>query len=311
MRDALAAVELALREKGLGRAQMPPKPYLNFERYGGDLRVMPAYIEALDMAGVKVVNSHPRNPSNYGLPTVMATIFLVKPETGQPLAIMGGTWITAMRTGAASGIASRHLARENSERLALIGAGAQAMAQLMGISEHFDLSEVRVWSKDPALAKRFISQAREAVQVEFNALDGPRDCVSRADIISTITPSTSPLIEDAWVDEGVHINAVGADAPGKQELDPAILRRARIFLDDWAQAMHGGEVNVPLSKGILSKDEIAGELSDVILGKVKGRLSPRDITLFDSTGLAIQDVATAHTVYLKALKSGLGAQVEL
>lgn len=311
MRDVLAAVELAFREKGIGRVQMPPKQYLNFSKYEGDLRAMPAFIESLDVAGVKIVNSHPKNPSKYGLPTVIATIILVRPESGEPIAIIAGTWITAMRTGAASGLATKYLAAENSERFALIGGGAQSMAQLMGVSEYVDLNQVRIWSKDYALAKKFADQGRDKFRFDFKVYDNPRDCVREADIISTITPSTSPVIEDGWIGQGVHINAVGADGPGKEELDPLILKRARIFLDDWSQASHGGEVNVPLSKGLLSREGICGEISDVILDKIPGRTSPKDITIFDSTGLAIQDVATAHAVYEKARRAGVGTMIEL
>jgi len=307
MKEVMDAVEKAFRAKGLGKVEMPPKVYVNFPK--GDFRVMPCYIPELGFSGVKIVNSHPENPERYGLPTVMATIVLIDPETGKPVAIMDGTWITSMRTGAAGGIAAKYLARKDSKIVGMIGAGVQARTQLLALNEVFDIEEVRVYAKTLAECEKF----REDMKyLGLNIL--PRkieDAVRGCDILVTTTPVTQPIVKNEWISEGMHINAIGADSSGKEELEPEILRRAKIVVDDWEQACHSGEVNVPLSKGIISKTNIYAELGEIIAGKKPGRISDEEITIFDSTGLAIQDLATATLVYKKAKASGLGFEVEL
>ncbi len=311
MDEVLTVVEEAFKEKGFGRVQMPPKPYLFFEKYGGDLRVMPSYLEKLDISAVKIVNSHPENPK-YGLPTVMAVIVFVEPKTGVPLAIMDGTWITAMRTGAASGVATKYLGRRNSQKLGLVGAGTQAYTQLMAMSKVMSLKEVKVWSLREEEAKTFVEKVENQYpNTKFLVAKTVKEAVEDADVIVTATPSRKPLVKDEWVKNGSHINAIGADAPGKQELDPKILKRAKIVVDDMEQGCHGGEVNVPLAEGIISKEDIYGELGEIVAGKKAGRASDEETTVFVSTGLAIQDAVTADLVYRKAIKKGLGIQFSL
>lgn len=311
MDEVINVVEEAFKEKGFGRVQMPPKPYLFFEKYNGDLRVMPSYLEKFDVSAVKIVNSHPENPKQ-GFPTVMATIILINPKTGVPLAIMDGTWITAMRTGAASGVATKYLARKNSRRLGLVGAGAQAYTQLMAMSRVLKLEEVKVWSLGEENAKAFVERVKgEYSNVDFLAVKTVKEAVENCDVVVTSTPSRKPLVMVDWVGAGTHINAIGADAPGKQELDPKILKKAKIVLDDWEQGCHGGGVNVPLAEGIISREDIYGEIGEVVTGKKAGRTSDDEITVFVSTGLAIQDAVTANLAYKKALKKGLGIQFSL
>jgi len=309
MRDTLKAVEDAFREKGLGHVQMPPKVYLYYEKHNGDLRVMPSYMEKGERSGVKVVNVHPDNPAK-GLPTVMAVITLVDPATGVPMAVMDGTLITAFRTGAGSGVATKYLARRDSRILGLVGAGGQAASQLEAIAEVAPITDVKVWGRYKE-AQRFIEGVEDRFQFSFSAVDSIEACVRGSDIVTTITPSREPLVKDEWVDEGTHINAIGADAPGKQELDPKILKRARIVIDDWEQACHSGEVNVPLSQGLIKKEDIYGELGEIVCGAKKGRESAEEITVFDSTGLSIQDVATAWIVYERAKEKGIGTWLTL
>ncbi|MEM2282587.1 MAG: alanine dehydrogenase [Candidatus Hadarchaeales archaeon] len=308
MVEIMQAVEDVFRAKGLGRVQMPPKIYVTFPR--GDFRTMPCYVPELGFGGVKVVNVHPLNPKKYGLPTVMASIILIDPETGRPVAIMDGTWITDMRTGAGGGIAAKYLARRNSKILGLVGAGAQARTQLLALREVFNIEEVRVWSESVERSKEFKSWA-ERLGVNIHSKESVEQAVRGCDIVVTTTPSTEPIVRKEWVAEGVHINAIGADAPGKEELDPEILRGAKIVVDDYEQAWHSGEINVPASKGMIKRSDIYAELGEVVAGKKAGRLSDSEITIFDSTGLAIQDLATAVLVYRRARELGLGTEVEL
>lgn len=312
MNEVLNVVEQAFKEKGLKRVQMPPKPYLFYHKYNGDLRAMPSYLEALDISAVKIVNSHPNNMELYNLPTVIATIILIDPRNGAPLSIMEGSWITAMRTGAASGIASKYLARKDSHKLGLIGTGAQAETQILAISSILNIEEVYVYDKDKEKMKKFALKYIEKYGEKFsiNPVNKPEDAVKNMDIVVTATPSREPIVKKDWINSGMHINSIGADAPGKEELDPEILKISKIVVDDIEQAAHGGEINVPLSKGIISLKDVYAELGEIVAGLKSGRESTEEITVFCSTGLAIQDAVTAKLVYDKALENNIGQWIE-
>ena len=311
MREAIDAVEKAFRAKGLGRVQMPPKSYVYFKKYDGDFRVMPAYLEEMGAAGVKIVNAHPRNPKEHGLPTVMAMIVLLDPKTGAPLAIMDGTWITNLRTGAGGAVAAKYLARKDSRTVAMVGAGVQARTQLLALREVLKIEEIRVNDLSRVKAEEYAKEMGRKLGLEAEVIKETREAVRGADVVVTTTPSREPILMNDYVSEGMHINAIGADAPGKQELDPAILLRAKIVVDDREQAIHGGEVNVPISKGIITRDHIHADLGEIVTGKKPGRTSREEITVFDSTGLAVQDIATDWVVYKKAKRMGKGREIEL
>jgi len=314
MDEVMEVVESAFKAKGLGHAQMPAKVYLFYNKYKGDLRAMPSYLEDLDISAVKIVNVHPENRAKYGLPTVMAIIILVDPKNGAPIAIMGGTWVTGMRTGAAGGIAAKYLAKKDSRVVGLVGAGAQARTQLMAlISLYKKLEEVRVWSLPDGTKEALVAEMEPKYgdAVKILAVESVKDAVEGADIVVTITPSRKPLVSNDWVEPGMHFNCIGADAPGKQELDPAILGRAKIVVDDWEQASHGGEINVPLTKGIITKQNVWGAICEIVASLKPGRTSPDEITIFTSTGLAVQDAVTANLAYKKALAKGIGKTVEI
>jgi len=314
MDEVMQVVESAFKAKGLGHAQMPAKIYLFYNKYKGDLRAMPSYLEELDISAVKIVNSHPENPTKYGLPTVMATIILVNPKNGTPIAIMGGTWATDMRTGAAGGIAAKYLAKKDSKVVGLVGAGAQARTQLMGLLSFYKkLEEVRVWSRTEKTRDAYVAEMKPLYGnvAKIVSVESVKDAVEGADIAVTTTPSNKPIVSNDWVETGMHFNCIGADAPGKQELDPAILKRAKIIVDDWEQASHSGEINVPLTKGIITKRNVWGEIGEVVAGLKPGRTSPKEITVFTSTGLAVQDAVTAELAYKKALAKEIGKFIEI
>jgi len=236
----------------------------------------------------------------------------VDPRTGAPLAIMGGTWITAIRTGAASGVAVKHLSRKGSSKLALIGAGVQAVTQMMAMDRVMKLEEVKVYDVSDEAKTNFVKRmSSEYPDVKMSATRSIPDAVENVDVIVTVTPSRKPIVKNEWIKSGAHIGAIGADAPGKEELDPAILQRAKIVVDDLEQSRHSGEINVPLGKGIISLKQIYGELGEIVDGRKVGRTSNEEITIFDSTGLAIQDAVTAKLAYEKALKAGLGVRLNL
>jgi len=307
MNGTLKVVEEAFRQHGLKKVQMPSKLYLYFKNHNGDLRTMPAYLEEQDITGVKIVNVHPDNPKK-GLPTVMALVILNSTQTGAPLAIMDGTYLTDMRTGAVGGIAVKHLARKNSKTVGFVGTGNQARTQLLAINEIIDIQEIKATSSSEKQTLDFKDYMEKLIECEITVKKTIKE-VCDCDILVTTTPSREPIVLEQWISEGTHINAIGADAPGKEELDPRILKRASIVVDDISQASHSGEINVPISKGLLTEKDIFCELGEVITGKKKARTKDSDITVFDSTGLAIQDIATANMVYQKALKENMGIRL--
>ena len=309
MHSDMQVVERAFRQHGLGRVQMPPKSYLYYTAYNGDLRTMPAYLEEENITGVKIVNVHPGNPDR-GLPTVMALIVLISPETGAPVAIMDGTYLTDIRTGAAGGIAAKYLARKDSKVIGMVGAGNQAKTQLEALFEVFEPELVRITSRTKESCERFIREMADVTPCEIR-YEESIEKVCNCDILVTTTPTRKPIVKAQWIKEGTHINAIGADAVGKEELDPELLIRSKIVVDDIVQALHSGEVNVPLSKHYISENDIHAQLGEVITGLKPGRTSEEEITIFDSTGLAIQDVASAHLVYERAVSKKLGRQVRM
>ncbi len=308
MKEALEVVEEAFRQHGLKKVQMPPKLYLYFKKHNGDLRTMPAYLEEQDITGVKIVNVHPDNPKK-GLPTVMALVILNSTETGAPIAVMDGTYLTNMRTGAAGGVAVKYLARKNAKTVGFVGTGNQAVTQLLGIKEVIDIEEIKATSTQEKHTLAFKKEIEKIISCDIVPKKSVKE-VCDCDIIVTTTPSREPIVMNEWISDGTHINAIGADAPGKEELDPKILKRARGVVDDIPQASHSGEVNVPLSKKLISEKDICCEIGEVVAGKKKGRMKDSDITVFDSTGLAIQDVATADMVYRKALEANMGIKLQ-
>ena len=294
MSTTIKAVEQAFRDWTNGKGTMPSKSYLVLEK--GDFRAMPAALPGA--AGVKWVNVHPANPSR-GLPTVMAVLIYNEPETGYPLAIMDATDITAFRTGATAAIASKYLARSESKTIGMIGAGRQAYTQVMGHAEVFDLQLVKIYDVVPAAAERL---ARSLPQ--FKTKICKLEDAAASDIVCTVTPARTPVLRKEHIRPGTHINAIGADAEGKEELEPSVLKGAVVVVDDLRQASKSGEINVPISKGLYSPSEVYSTLGEIIAGHKPGRTDPNSVTIFDSTGVAIEDIAIAKLIYEQAKDAG-------
>ena len=297
---AVDAVERAFAAHARGEARMPSKVYLDLPEQQGDFRAMPSLMG--QYAGVKWVNAHPHNRERYDLPTVMGTYVLSDPRSGFPLAIMDATLLTALRTGAAAAVATKHLANLPLTRVGFVGCGVQArmFRDALRVLGPFELLAA---DRDPERARAFAKEsAGRAVSLEE---------ASACPVVCVATPSSTPVVQRAWVKPGAHLNAMGADGPGKQELDPQILHDARVVIDELEQSTHGGELNVPIAQGLYSEAQIAATLGEVIIGDKRGRTSPEQITVFDSTGLAIQDVALAAALYERAKQRGLGQLLEI
>jgi alanine dehydrogenase len=304
------AVEAAFGAYASGDVQMPAKSYIDLPQHDGDFRSMPAYIDRTDedgweAAGVKWVNSHPSNPADHDLPTVMGTMIYSDPETALPLAILDGTTLTRLRTGAAAAVATRHFAREDATSLGLVGAGVQSYTQLDAIAEVRAIDTVVVTDRNPEAIDAF----RERYGESYDVREGTIAEATACDIVSTTTPVRDPIVDS--VADGTHVNAMGADAEGKHEIADAVLQHATLVIDDHAQCTHSGEINVPWSAGLLSDADIHAELGDVVAGTAPGRQSDEEVTLFDSTGLAIQDVAASHVVYEHAREQDIGTDFPL
>ena len=308
MKEAMQAVERAFSLFGKGKTQMPAKIYLDLKKFNGDFRAMPAFVEGMG-AALKWVNVHPDNRRKH-LPTVMATIILSDPKTGFPIAILDGTQITNYRTGAAGGVAAKYLARKKSSVIALIGCGEQAKTQLLAMETLYKIKQVQVWGHQRALVEAFVkSVGRKAYKI--HKAKTIKECCHNADIIITTTPSRKALVKKSWLKKTAHINAIGADAPGKQELDVNILKDAKIVVDDWRQARHSGEINIALAKHKITKKQIYAEIAQIINKRKPGRTNKDGLSVFDSTGLAIQDVALSYQIYRKAKAKGLGHNIHL
>lgn len=298
MADVVRAVEDAFAAYERGTAQMPAKSYIDLPQYNGDFRSMPAYLETddWDAAGLKWVNVHPDNPRDHDLPTVLGTMIYSDPETAFPLAIMDGTELTMKRTGAAAAVATDYLAREDASSLGIVGAGVQSYTQLEAIAAVRPIEEVVVSDLDEARLERFVETFEDA----FDIQSGPIPEAGHCDVLSTVTPVEDPIIGIDDVGEHTHVNAIGADAAGKHELSDDLLESATVVIDDHEQCTHSGEINVPYAAGVLTDADIHAEIGEIITDAVSGRTEETGVTVFDSTGLAIQDVAAAHVVYENA-----------
>jgi len=307
--DVIDAVEGAFGAFERGDTQMPAKSYIDLPQYNGDFRSMPAYLDTgeWDAAGLKWVNVHPDNPEDHDLPTVLGTMIYSDPETAFPLAIMDGTTLTMKRTGAAAAVATDYLAVEGASSLGLVGAGVQSYMQLEAISQVRPIEEVVVSDPDEGRVEHFVETYEERFDVRGGSIAEAGDC----DVLSTVTPVEDPIVGLEDVGEHTHINAIGADAEGKHELADELLEAATIVIDDHEQCTHSGEINVPYSEGVLTDADIHGEIGELVVGTTESRTAETGVTVFDSTGLAIQDVAAAHVVYERASADGSGYEFDI
>ena len=309
MAELVPAIEDAFAAFERGDAQMPPKSYIDLPAYNGDFRSMPAYLDAgtWDAAGIKWVNVHPDNPEKFDLPTVLGTMIYSDPETAVPLAVMDGRELTMLRTGAAAAVATDHLAVPDATSLGIVGAGVQSYTQLRAISQVRDIETVVISDLDEERVAEFVATFEDEFDVRAGSVEDAASC----DVLSTVTPVESPIVSPGSVGEHTHINAMGADAEGKHELDDEILLDSKLVIDDYEQTTHSGEINVPWSEGVLDDDDIYGSVGEIVTEKKPGRTADDGISVFDSTGLAIQDVAAAHIVYEHATENDNGYPFDL
>lgn len=312
MKETIAVVEEAFKELAVGAAAMPTRAGLLVSDRNGWMGAMPAYLPGLMSLATKIVTSYENNPTKHGLPTVAATIVLNDPETGRPMAIMEGTRITAMRTGAASGVATKYLARQDACIVGIFGAGVQARTQLEAINEVRHVQSAMVYDVVPGKGRTFAQEMSHKLGINVGSEDSIERIVRESDVIVTASTSKTPIFDGNLVMKGTHINAVGSFRSDARELDDSTVSRSKLVVDSLEAALEeAGDITIPLKSGTIQRDHIYAELGQVVAGLKPGREDEDEITVFKSVGLGIQDAATARLVYGKAMEADVGTQVEL
>ncbi len=315
MATAMEAVAGAFAELTRGQADVPLRPQVRVPPADGVALVMPAYLAGSGALAVKVVTVFPHNLERHGLPTISAVVLLVDAQTGVHLALLEGGWLTALRTGAASGVATRHMARPGARVLALFGAGAQALPQAWAVCEARPIERIWLYALTRAHAERLAEDLRtfgSPMPIDVRIAAASREAVAEADIVCCATTSATPVFADADLRPGTHINGIGSFLPNMQEVPAATVARARVVVDQraaaWAEA---GDLVQARAGGLIDEGHVAAELGDLVLGRVPGRTYDDEITFFKSVGNAAQDAAVAREAYLRARELGLGIEVAL
>lgn len=311
MKRTIEAVKEAYIAFAKGRVQMPPVMHLDVEKYNGEVDIKSGFVEDFNLIGTKIASGYYDN-HKLGLPPGMAVIVLLDLKTSMPLAIMDGSYITAYRTGAAGAVAASVLARKDSTKVGVIGAGTQGRMQIHALKEIFQLEEIRVWDIEEKMATKYASEMSTLLGITVKNSTNREEVVRGSDIVVTVTPSKKTLVNKDWIEKGMHINAIGADGPGKQEMDPAIVKLAdKVVVDSLTQCKRIGEIQHAFSLGLIQESDIHAEIGEILIGKKVGRESDEEITFFDSTGLAAQDIAAAHVVLEAAREKKLGYSTKL
>ncbi len=310
MTDCIDVLEKAFAEMANGTAVLPLR--INIKPPGGLSLYMPAYLQEMNALACKVVTVYKDNPKNHNMPTTIGKVLLQDPTTGEVICIMDGGYLTAVRTGAVSGLATKFLAREDKEQVAAIfGAGVQAKMQLWAMCEVRDVSRALVHDRFPEAAEKFAKEMSEKLDIPVEVCDD-MDQLLNADLICTATSSPTPIFDGSKVKAGAHINGIGSHSPGARELDTRIIERSLLIADSKEACLNeAGDIMMPIDEGAITPDHIHAELGEIVVGSREGRASPRQITLFKSNGLAIQDTATAKLVYDMAREEGIGKEVDI
>jgi ornithine cyclodeaminase/alanine dehydrogenase-like protein (mu-crystallin family) len=313
MAAAIEAMRRAFAALSAGRAVVPPRARVPIEPHDGESLVMPAFVrdEQGDALAVKVVSLFDRNPER-GIARIQAAVVALDPETGRPEALLEGATLTAIRTGAASGLATDLLARPDSRTAAIFGAGVQARTQLEAVCTVREIETAWVYDPRPGAAGDFAAEMAGSgpVPADLRSAADPRQAAADADVICTATTSAAPVFADADLKSGAHVNAVGSYQPHVQEVPAETVVRARVVVDSRQAALdETGDLIQPIREGLITAEHIHAELGEIVLGRAEGRSSPEQITLFESVGVAVQDALAARTALQRARQLGLGEQV--
>ena len=311
MHECIEVMAEAFKTLAAGNAILPLRPIMWLPERFGALGMMPAYMQDLNAMGLKVLTIFPGNHGTQYDPH-QGAVMLFEAKHGCLLAIMDATEITAIRTAAVSGLATKLLARDEAHDLAILGTGTQARTHLAAMLLARKITRVRVWSRNADHAKKFAERESQRHNINVEPMPTAKEAVTEADIICTATAAQEPVVYGDWLKAGAHLNAVGACTPITRELDTAAMLKSRLFVDRRESALNeAGDFIIPKKEGVLDDSHIRGEIGEILLGQVQGRTSPEQMTLFKSLGLAIEDLASAQHIYTKMLEKGVGTWVEL
>jgi alanine dehydrogenase len=314
MAQAIGAVKDAFIQLSRGDADIPMRTQVPVKKQDGVTLFMPAYLASTDTLGVKVVSVFPNNTEKE-LPTIHAIVILINAQTGQPQALMDGTYLTALRTGAASGLATDFLARRDARVAAIFGAGTQGRTQLEAVSTVRTIEKAWVYDIIPERAEAYVKEMKgrgHPIPSDLSRARTASQAVRDADIICTATTSLTPVFDDADLKPGAHINAVGSYTPQMQEIPAQTVARAKVVVDSMSASLtEAGDLIIPLKDGVITKNHIHGEIGQVAAGEITGREREEELTFFKSVGVAAQDAAVARLVLERAEELSLGTDIDL
>ena len=311
MKDLIGAVEEAYKAFNSDQVEQPDYIGMHLPSPGSEIDFKLSHYKANQLISMKTSSGgFADNPTAFGLPSGMGTILLFDARSGALICVMDGSLITGLRTGAAGAVSVQVLARKDARRITSIGTGNQARMQIRAIREVMDIEEIHAWDNSAATLSRYKTEIESEFGIPVVIARSKREAVEKADILITTTRGKGSLVEADWVRPGTHIVAIGTDQRGKQELDPEIFRNAKIVVDSVAQCSGKGETWHPLDRRIITEDGIHAEIGEILLGTQPGRENNQEVTIFDSTGMAIQDNTAAWKIYSNAIEKGVGTFFE-
>jgi alanine dehydrogenase len=311
MKEVIVTVEEAYKAFNSGQVIQPPYIGIDLPSHRGEIDFKLGYNQGNEMISMKASSGgFTGNPERYGVPNGMGTVLLFDGRSGALACVMDGSLLTGLRTGACGAVSVKALARKNASKVTSIGTGNQARMQIRAIREVMKIEEIHAWDHHAESLARYKADIESEFNIPVIAAKSKKDAVEQADILVTTTRGKGALVEAAWVKPGTHIVAIGADAPGKQEFEPEIFRGAKVVVDSIAQCVEKGETQNPIKAKILAPGDIHAEIGEILLGNKPGRENDEEITIFDSTGMAIQDNTTAAKIYRNAIENKVGSFFE-
>ncbi len=309
--DLISTLETAHIQYSTGKAVMPVRLVVPLPQIQGRITSMPGFLNEDKALGMKVVTYFQENPGR-NLPAILGTILLFSAETGKLIAVMDGSYVTAIRTACASAMATKALANAETAVLGILGAGIQARAHIQALTHVKQIERIKIYSPSGASAAGIKKDLEPAMKIAIEVAASAEDAVRDVDLLVTGSTAREPIVKSDWLKAGVHINAVGSHRPDYREIDGATMARAKVVVDSRAAIMaECGDILLAIKENLISENHIHGEIGEVLAGTKAGMSSASEVTLYKSVGIAIQDVATAHLVYQKALEQGVGTTVEI
>ncbi|PDS41241.1 ornithine cyclodeaminase family protein [Rhizobium anhuiense] len=307
MKEVIGTVEEAYTAFNSAEVEQPDYTSIHLPPAGGEIDFKLGYHKTNEMISLKASSGgFIENPTAHGVPSAMGTILLFDARSCALICIMDGSLITGLRTGAAGAVSVKALARRDARKITSIGTGNQARMQIRAIKEIMEIEEIHAWDSTPNTLSKYKRDIESEFGISVIMANSKKEAVEQADILVTTTRGKGSLVEAAWVKPGTHIVAIGTDQQGKQELDPEIFRNAKVVVDSIAQCIEKGETWHPLNKNLIRRDDIHGEIGEILLGKKPGRENDVEVTIFDATGMAIQDNTTASRIYRNAIERNVG-----